>query len=214
MIPWSALALAVAAVCPLTATGQDTILKEALVIQRVVPYDILQKFFIVAPKENRGITVGGLALDAQNQLYVSIVGALPRTGSIVLLPTDGSNPVTIMRELDRPQDIEVFPDGRGLVFSNPDGQVSRRFFGVSVLLQFSAVTPQNPEVILNADLRPLHTSRSDDGYYHFHGVLGDQKSLLVDVIVLNGNQTYTFVNLPLLKQDGHPAGHTIIQISL
>lgn len=128
----------------------------------------------------------------------------------------GAPPVTIVRGLDRPSDVEVSPDGRTLLIAGPNGNLYGRYFGVSVRVSFS-MEPRNPVVFLITDAGPLVATRLEaDGYYHFLNVLAPTQQLpLVEVVVVNNGIPYKRPAQVLqLDADGVLTGQTILDISI
>ena len=116
-----------AALAVTTAFAQPSGLEEAIDFLEG-PTRTDAKFYLVAPVEGKGITGGGIALDHAGNVYLSDVGVGVGGGSIIMLPSDGSTPVRIMRGLTSPTDVEITPDGRALLISGPSGQVVKRYF--------------------------------------------------------------------------------------
>jgi hypothetical protein len=208
------LVAAAVAIGALWAHGQS--LDGVFEVRQLRTFESGKLYHLIYPIEGKGITPGGLALDGAGQIYLSEVGLGANQGSIILLPKGGGSPLRIFTGLDRPSDIEILPDGTGLVISNPDGLVTRELFGISVKVNFGAqLQVQSPDVIIHTDRGRYRATVGADGYAHFPDMLGPgMNKSLIDVIIQNGSHTYTKVNQSLVSVNGKPAGHSVIEVTV
>ena len=86
-------------------------------------------------------TVGGMAIDACGNVYVSTNDS-EQNGKILMYRQDNcasdslpSDPVVIMDGLNSPGDIEISKDGRALFIATKDGKLAKRYFGFSGLVR-------------------------------------------------------------------------------
>jgi hypothetical protein len=81
---------------------------------------------------------GGLAKDLAGNLYYSDQGdGGLLSGRILMIPAGSDIPITIVSALNKPGDIELTPDGRGLIITEDGGKVTRRYFGFSASIKTS-----------------------------------------------------------------------------
>ena len=153
------------------------------------------------------VEAGGLALDALNNVYISDNGITNNAGSIIMVPADGSPQVVIMRGLDRPSDIEMLPDFRGLIIAQPDGSVVVRYFGISILPEPGTGGMRADAVaVISTDTGPVSARLSPDGFFHFLGVLGPQQtSTSFNLFIRNG-----IIEVPVFFNEINNVGGTIV----
>ena len=204
------------------AAGEDLVFYR----QEILTTDDFRRLVIIGPK-TQNVTVGGLAIDPNGNVYVSDQGIGPNSGAILMLPKGRRNVLRILTGLNLPTDIELTPDGRGIVIAGADGELTRHAFGLSLKLTGAGALGPATRVVAQTDTgatRPV--SVSPDGYFHIPEILTNgQVSNTVTLIVEHRGVTKTYPNVPLGSPGGavdHAAdqdapapavvGHTVIQL--
>jgi len=174
------------------------------------PYVYLYSFL-----PGSGVAAGGLALDLINNVYISNNGLTTNNGVIILIPGSGGPQVEIMRGLDRPSDIEILPNQRGLAIAQPDGSVVVRYFGISIRpMPANGVVRGDAVAIISTDRGPVTSRVSSDGYFHFPGVLWpDQESVTFDLYIRNGIIEFPVYGLQINNVGGVIVGHTVVEVA-
>lgn len=162
-----------------------------------------------------GVAAGGLALDLINNVYISNNGLTTNNGAIILVPADGNPQVEIMRGLDRPSDIEILPDQRGLVIAQPDGSVVVRYFGISIKPMPATGGMRGDAIaIITTDRGPVTSRISADGYFHFPGVLWpNQTSITFNAYIRNGIVELPVYDVQINNVGGAIVGHTVVEVA-
>jgi hypothetical protein len=162
-----------------------------------------------------GVSAGGLALDLINNVYISDNGITNNAGSIIMVPADGGPQVVIMRGLDRPSDIEVLSDQRGLLIAEPDGRVVVRYFGISIQPQPANHNMRGDAVAtILTDAGPVSARLSPDGYFHFPGALSpQQQSTTFHAYIRNGIIEFPVFNIQINNVGGVILGHTVVRVA-
>jgi len=170
--------------------------------------------FLVAVPPGSPIVGGGLALDKAGNVYVSHFGLNPDEGAILTIPSDGRPPVFIMRGFDRPSDIEISPDGRSLLIAQPDGQLVRKYFGVSIRPLHQTGLPASAVAIMRTDHRQIAVRQSADGYFHFPDVLVPlQQRTTFDLFIQFNEIRFSFFDLKFQTVSGKLEGQTIMDLA-
>ena len=137
-----------------------------------------------------------------------------------MIPKDATShnrPITFIRGLTSPGDIELSPDDRTLVVSQGESASVRRAFGISVLNANVAVPDETLVVYAKTDLGPKKApGRSPDGLYHIPNVLvPGQDSATVDIVVQGTTSTITYLSVPLGQpgEAGPPFGQTVVDLA-
>jgi hypothetical protein len=193
--------------------------------QELLTADASRRLILIGPKTS-SVSVAGLAIDPNGNLYISDRGTGPNTGSILMLPKGRRSVLRIMSGLNHPADIELTPDARGIVVSTTEGEIVQRAFGLSVKLTGVGALGPATRVSVQTDTgmtRPVNVS--PDGYFHIPGILtAGQFSNTVSVVVEHQGRTRTYADVPLGSAgaaagddtDAPPApavGHTVIQLA-
>lgn len=199
------------------AAGEDLVFYR----QEILTTDDFRRLVLVGPK-TRSVIVAGLAIDPNGNLYVSDQGSGSNQGSILMLPKGRRNVLRILTGLDRPADIELTPDGRGIVVSSVDGAISQKAFGLSVKLTRAGAMGPSTRVYALTDTgatRPVNVS--PDGYFHLPEILTPAQLFgTVTIVVEHRGLTRTYRDVPL-GSPGAPVveglapavvGHTVIQL--
>lgn len=154
---------------------------------------------------------GGLAVDKSGNAYVSDRGSGANDGKIIMLPKKPkamrSIPLVIVYGLYDPGDIEVSPDGRGLLISDSKGNIIPFTFGLSIkvldVVGATVYVQHDNGITAGYPANPL------DGYHHIPAILEkDQNSDKVVVFVEYEGKTKSF--LVYLTQSEFPmVGQTV-----
>lgn len=186
---------------------------QSLIVGGITPYGVTgpgPRVILVGIPPFGSLVGGGLAVDRAGNLYVSDFAA----GEVLMLPASGGNAVTVVRGLNSPSDIEVSPDGRSLVIAQPDGQVVRRHFGVSIRPLAQAGLPASAVGFLYTDTSWQRATLSADGYFHFPDVLGPlQQSHRFHFKIKVNAVEWNFYDQPFQVVDGLLHGHTVMDIA-
>lgn len=174
-----------------------------------------RRVFVLAVEPGAAITAGGLEVDALGNMYVADFGLGGiGLGRLFMIPKDGGQPLLLAEGIDRPSDIELFPDGRGLLVGGPDGRLYRFPFGLSIRLDIEG--GRSPVVFVRTDSGTYSGRLSGDGYVHFPGLLASelQQTPSVDVVVMDGGASYLEQAIPLQTFHGSIHGHSILEICI
>jgi hypothetical protein len=167
---------------------------------------------------------GGLAVDHMRNLFVSDQGGGDEwAGTIRLhLADDVDNPVTIIRRLTRPGDIELTPDERSIVIATGSDSipVEQIFLGISVRFEFlsGGKLSETARLYVDTDVGTLPpVAASADGFFHVLGILQPgQTTPMVTLTVQDGeNVVRTFEDVGL-GNESTPGlkGHRVIKLML
>jgi hypothetical protein len=206
------------------AAGEDLVFYR----QEILTADASRRLVLVGPKTS-SVSVAGLAIDPNGNLYISDRGTGPNTGSVLMVPKGRRNVLRIMTGLNRPADIELTPDARGIVVSTTEGEVFQRAFGLSVKLTGVGALGPSTRVSAQTDMgmtRPVNVS--PDGYFLLPGILTTgQVSGTVTIVVEHQGRTRSYADVPLGSPGAPPddaddddenpqppraVGHTVIQL--
>lgn len=157
---------------------------------------------VVLGSKDTTMRLRGLALDAHGNRYFTDQGpnAAAGEGSLVMWPAGQPSIVRLARGLTKPEDLELAPDGRCLLYATADGQVRRYVFGALIRVTGESYREDGQAVVYAlTDRGPITADYLPEGYYHVPGLLEDsQVSTTIDVTIEHRGETKTVRRVPLL----------------
>ncbi len=178
-------------------------------------YSLLRWLVVVGPK-TMTVNPGGIAVDGYGNYYITDQGPNKgkNEGSILMWPKNFRNVIRIIKNvgLTRPGDIELSKDQRSLIVADP---VGIHVFPLGLSLHVTNIDPLtgNTRVHVFSVVGEKVARVSEDGYFHFPGILVPQQGRSVKVVIEHAGITKSkTVCLGQPGMDGEPFGHTVFNI--
>jgi hypothetical protein len=158
----------------------------------------------VLGSKSSAMELRGLAVDGQGNRYITDhASGGPEKGSIIVWPAGLDHIVRIVRGVTRPDDIELTPDGKRLVWVTGEGVIQTETLGV--LIKLTGLDRENDStalVYVQSDSGSRVAEWLPEGYYYARDILTEaQITHEIDILVEYRGETRTFYRLSLVAAD-------------